>query len=60
MLASVLEDAPYGAPIPSALQLCYQAGDFGRMKALARERGDLLSYAAGSILGEERTQDGLN
>jgi hypothetical protein len=50
LLSDVMEDAPYGTPVPSALQLCYKAGDFGRMKDLSRERGDLLSYAASSIL----------
>jgi hypothetical protein len=33
------------------LSLCYQAKNFDRMKELARDRGDLLSYAASSILG---------
>lgn len=46
----VFEDAPYGAPVPSALQLCYQAKDFGRLREIARDRGDLLSYTAGAIL----------
>jgi len=46
----VFEDAPYGAPVPSALQLCYQANDFARLRELARDRGDLLSYAAGALL----------
>jgi hypothetical protein len=46
----VIEDAPYGMPVPSALQLCREGGNFTRMKELARERGDLLSYAAGAIL----------
>jgi hypothetical protein len=55
LLDHVFEDAPYGAQVPSALHLCYQAGDFERMKELARERGDLLSYAAGSILGASST-----
>jgi hypothetical protein len=50
LLDNVFEDDPYGAPVPSALNLCYQAKDFERMQELARERGDLLSYAAGSIL----------
>jgi hypothetical protein len=50
LLHDVFEDAPYGAPVPSALQLCYQAGDFARMTELARDRGDLLSYAAGCIM----------
>jgi len=52
VLESVYEDEPYGTPVPSALQLCYSAGDFGALKDLARERGDLLSYAAGSILAK--------
>ena len=46
----VFEDATYGAPVPSALQLCYQAKEFSRLREIARDRGDLLSYAAGSIL----------
>jgi hypothetical protein len=46
----VFEDATYGAPVPTALQLCYQAKDFSRLREIARERGDVLSYAAGSIL----------
>jgi hypothetical protein len=46
----VFEDASYGAPVPSALQLCYQAKEFSRLRDIARDRGDLLSYAAGSIL----------
>jgi len=50
LLDNVFEDAPYGIPVPSALNLCYQARDFGRMKELARDRGDLLSYAASSIM----------
>jgi len=54
VLTGVFEDAPYGTPVPTALQLCYQARDFRRMKQLARERGDLLSYAASSILDERR------
>lgn len=31
---------------PPAMELCHSAREFGRMKELARERGDLLSYAA--------------
>jgi hypothetical protein len=50
LLDHVFEDAPYGAPVPTALSLCCQAKDFDRMKELARERGDLLSYAASSIM----------
>jgi hypothetical protein len=51
LLDHVFEDAAYGAPVPTALNLCYRAKNFDRMKELARERGDLLSYAASSILG---------
>ncbi len=50
LLEHVFEDAPYGAPVPSALQLCYQSGQFARMKEIAQERGDRLSYAAAQIL----------
>jgi hypothetical protein len=31
---------------PSPIQLCRMAGDYGRLKELARERNDLLSYVA--------------
>jgi hypothetical protein len=34
---------------PSTLQLCQIAGAFGQLRELARERGDLLAYAAGLI-----------
>jgi len=50
LLEYVFEDAPYGVPVPSALQLCYRAGEFGRLTEIAKERGDLLSYAAGRML----------
>ena len=50
LLERVIEDVPYGSPVPSALQLCYEAKDFQRMEALARNRGDVLSYFAAGIL----------
>jgi hypothetical protein len=34
---------------PTLFQLCQLAGDSERLKELARERGDLLSFAAGAI-----------
>ncbi|MBI1898102.1 MAG: hypothetical protein HYS04_16450 [Acidobacteria bacterium] len=34
---------------PTALQLCHLAGDYERLMQLARERGDLLSYAAAAL-----------
>jgi hypothetical protein len=34
---------------PSVFQLCQLAGDYGRLRDLARERGDLLHFAAGSM-----------
>ncbi len=50
VLEHVFEDAPWGTPVPTALQLCYQAGKFGKMRDLARERGDALSFVAAGIL----------
>ncbi|HUQ92920.1 MAG TPA: hypothetical protein VM120_14665 [Bryobacteraceae bacterium] len=34
---------------PTALQLCHMAGDHQRLRQLAREKGDLLSYAAATL-----------
>jgi|ERR1051326_5029396 hypothetical protein len=39
--------APSGCP--SVLQLCQLAEDFGQLQNLARERGDILSFAAGVV-----------
>jgi hypothetical protein len=50
VLDHVFEDAPWGQPVPTALQLCYQTGNFSKMQDLARERGDALSYIAAAIL----------
>ena len=50
LLENVNENQSYGSPVPSALQLCYEANDFPRMKALARDRRDVLSYLAAGIL----------
>jgi hypothetical protein len=36
---------------PSLFQLCQMAGDYGRLRELARERGDLLYFAAGAMQG---------
>jgi hypothetical protein len=41
--------APEQLAGPSLYQLCQLAGDSERLKKLARERGDLLSFAAGVI-----------
>lgn len=49
LLEHVFEDAPYGVPVPSALQLCWQSKDFARMSEIARERGDLLNYTAAKL-----------
>jgi hypothetical protein len=43
--------APHELAGPTLFQLCQLAGDPDRLKALARERGDLLSFAAGAIQG---------
>jgi len=37
---------------PSAFQLCQLAGDFDKLKTVAREQDDLLTYAAAAIQGE--------
>ena len=34
---------------PSAIQLCHMAGDFTRVREVAREQGELLAFAAGVI-----------
>jgi hypothetical protein len=34
---------------PSVFQLCQMAGDYARLRELARERGDLLHFAAGTM-----------
>ena len=34
---------------PSPLQICHLAGDYDRLMSLAREKGDLLSYAAARL-----------
>jgi hypothetical protein len=45
-------DPQFGLPAPSAIQLCYLAKDYGRLRELAREKGDFLTYSAASILAE--------
>jgi hypothetical protein len=37
---------------PTVPQLCQLAGDYARLKQIARERGDLLSFTAASIVGQ--------
>ena len=34
---------------PTVPQLCQMAGDYERLKQIARERGDLLSFAAATL-----------
>jgi hypothetical protein len=41
--------APNQQACPTLFQLCQLAGEAERLKELARERGDLLSFAAGAI-----------
>jgi hypothetical protein len=43
------KDSPY-LRCPTAMQLSYAAGDYERMRATAREHGDLLSYTAARLL----------
>jgi hypothetical protein len=40
---------PSDLSCPTALQLCFLAGDFGRLRTLSRERGDLLNYTAQAL-----------
>jgi hypothetical protein len=55
-IAASLEFFPEtGAPpanCPSALQLCQIAGNFDRLRSLARDRGDLLAYTAALLQSE--------
>lgn len=41
--------APSELGCPSVLQLCFLAGDNERLRSIARERNDLLNYAAGAL-----------
>ena len=45
------EVSPSDLACPTAVQLCYLAGDFDRLRKLSRERGDLLNYVAQAICG---------
>jgi hypothetical protein len=47
-LAAALEFTPQLASVP---HLCQMAGDFARLRDIARERGDLLGFAAAVIQG---------
>jgi hypothetical protein len=50
MFQRYLADAdPAHLMCPSALQLCQLAGDYRNLAGLAREKGDLLSFAAAAI-----------
>jgi len=48
-LAHLRDLNPSQLACPSAVQLCQQAGHFTRLKELAREQGDLLSFAAAAL-----------
>jgi hypothetical protein len=53
-LTHLAQEDPMYLRCPNALELCYRAGDFGRMRELARERGDVLTYTAASVLEGSR------
>ena len=38
---------------PSVVQLCFLAGDYSRLRTVARDRGDLLHYAAAGAIGRQ-------
>ena len=40
---------PSDLACPSVVQLCFLARDYGRLRVLARERGDLLNYTAQAL-----------
>ena len=44
------DEDPAWLRCPNALQLCYAARDYERMRRIARDRGDVLSYAAAAAL----------
>jgi hypothetical protein len=46
--------SPSDLACPSVMQLCFAAGDFERLRALAKERGDVLNYAAQALAGLNR------
>lgn len=48
-----LSDESYELACPSILRLCHMAGDYGRMKEIARESGDYLTYIAATVLERE-------
>jgi hypothetical protein len=48
-LESLSGAEPSQLACPSVLQLCQEAKDFGRLRELAREKGDLLGFLAGAI-----------
>ena len=50
-LAHLQDAKPGQLECPSIFQLCQMAGDYGRLRDLARERGDLLHFAAGAMQG---------
>jgi hypothetical protein len=40
---------PYSSNTRRSFNLCQTAGDYGRLRGLARERGDLLHFVAGVV-----------
>ncbi len=46
-------DGESAGPCPSAVQLCFLAEDFDQLKALAAEKGDLLSYTAAALTARQ-------
>jgi hypothetical protein len=48
-LARLAHKAPNEIACPPALHLCRMAGDYDALRSLAREKGDILSYAAAAL-----------
>jgi len=51
-VAHLNDMSPAQLGCPSVLQLCHLAGDYRRLKSVARSKGDLLSYAAAAMQRE--------
>jgi hypothetical protein len=49
-LQFLVHEEPAYLRCPSPMELCYRSGNFERLRELARERADLLTYTAASVL----------
>lgn len=47
------DEEPMYLRCPTEMQLCSAAGNFGRLRQVARERGDVLTYAAAALMAKD-------